>query len=329
MYRTVLGATNERGHRLRRYGSHRASTATRSRAASTKRPATGVRPSELAHRLELFEVGVAALRRAVPGHPAAYRCPLCLRLADRTAVESGLLTMEHVPPKCVKGTRMLLTCKPCNDRAGSEWDAHLPLAEALRRFGTERAVPIPSILTIGDIPIRGETTFDGKLLRHIGISKQNDPREIAALNQLGGPQEGDEIRFEASIRDDVLQRARVSWMRSAYLCAFALLGYRYILRPTLDPVRAEIAGSRVRSAPVVNVRDVDQTTRLVLALSAPDWAHGAVAVIQDGTLTILPSGRVDCTAMTRIANSTAGELRDLKIGPTLGWPIHPEYRADR
>ena len=101
------------------------------------------------------------------------------------------------------------------------------------------------------------------------------------------------------------------------------------MRPTLDPVRAEIAGSRVRSAPVVNVRDVDQTTRLVLALSAPDWAHGAVAVIQDGTLTILPSGRVDCTAMTRIANSTAGELRDLKIGPTLGWPIHPEYRADR
>lgn len=298
VYRTVLGATNERGHRLRRYGSHRASTATRSRAASTKRPTTGVRPSELAHRLELFEVGVAALRRAVPGHPAAYRCPLCLRLADRTAVESSAHEMEHVPPKCVKGTRMLLTCKPCNDKAGSEWTRTSPRRGlAPLRHGTGR--PDPEHPHDRRHPDPRRNHVRRKAPRPHRDLETEQPREIAALNQLGGPQEGDEIRFEASIRDDVLQRARVSWMRSAYLCAFALLGYRYILRPTLDPVHAEIAGSRVRSAPVVNVHDVDQTTRLVLALSAPDWAHGAVAVIQDGTLTILPSGRVDCTAMTR------------------------------
>jgi hypothetical protein len=36
------------------------------------------------------------------------------------------------------------------------------------------------------------------------------------------------------------QKAKVGWLRTGYLFAFAALGYRYILRPALDPIRQQL-----------------------------------------------------------------------------------------
>jgi hypothetical protein len=63
----------------------------------------------------------------------------------------------------------------------------------------------------------------------------------------------------------VPDRARVSWVRSAYLAAFALLGWKYILQPSLDLVRKQLG-------------NLSAVTLPPLSLYAPDGDPGRLEI---------------------------------------------------
>lgn len=55
-------------------------------------------------------------------------CPLCMTYFDRSALNTksdNHLTLEHVPPESVGGKVATLTCKLCNNQAGSKLDSSL------------------------------------------------------------------------------------------------------------------------------------------------------------------------------------------------------------
>ena len=72
-----------------------------------------------------FNRGADALRCVLPEIPRSYLCPLCLNAFSEEALDQKLLSLEHVPPKNMGGSELVLTCKPCNERAGSGVDAEL------------------------------------------------------------------------------------------------------------------------------------------------------------------------------------------------------------
>jgi hypothetical protein len=102
-----------------------------------------VKAGDLEKKLRWFDRGAAAFSLVFPnaldflGTTASphYVCPECaepdatdrnyrVQLFPRTAVQRGELTAEHVPPKAFNGRELVLTCKPCNSRAGSQLESH-------------------------------------------------------------------------------------------------------------------------------------------------------------------------------------------------------------
>jgi hypothetical protein len=211
-----------------------------------------------------FADGAAALRRTLttlnlpnplPPTGEFYACPCCLMAYGRAALDLGILTDEHVPPRAVGGRRLLLTCADCNSSAGSALDAHAERREAIQNFLTSpepgRALSVE--VAVGNNIIRGaiRRTDDAWVMQV--APKANHPRQVeeatrtlsawaAAREAADGRQIG--LRFSERL---LTVRAQLSWVRAAYLAAFSALGWRYVFLRCLDPLREQLA------APTANV----------------------------------------------------------------------------
>lgn len=53
-----------------------------------------------------------------------YICPLCLASYTQQEVNADAITVEHAPQHALGGGEQALTCKVCNNEAGSEVDCH-------------------------------------------------------------------------------------------------------------------------------------------------------------------------------------------------------------
>jgi 5-methylcytosine-specific restriction endonuclease McrA len=94
--------------------------------------------------VEWFHTGARALRAlarergfedAFPTGEEWYLCPICLDVMF-TVEELGTkeLTVEHVPPKVLGGRELVLTCRTCNNHAGSKFDAEADKQQRLSQF---------------------------------------------------------------------------------------------------------------------------------------------------------------------------------------------------
>lgn len=191
-------------------------------------------------RQRLFEQGAAALRVSAPDLPPGYGCPLCAQHFSRI----DLLTLEDVPPKKAGGKPLVLTCKKCNNNLGSLLDAHYVSGLRLERVAR------------GELPFEVKATSFGHTVTAMATVT---PTEISLdmLRERSNKGEHDALfrEFEQSAKTNSLdwsmdlawssrhsyQRESLAWMKSAYLYAFAMLGYRFALRPGLNCVRQQFA----------------------------------------------------------------------------------------
>lgn len=194
-----------------------------------------------------FTRGVEAFRRAAPSAPEAYPCPLCARGFSREALEDGTLTIEHAPPDALGGRPICLTCKDCNSTAGHTVDAHMRRRETSFDFaaGTMEK-PHPARVQVGETSVNVDYYFGPAGILVIGDPKRNHPETQARF------QAEFESRFRSGSTGDLsytvtplkirheAQLDLVGWLRSAYLVAFATLGYRYIFQRRLEVVRRQL-----------------------------------------------------------------------------------------
>src|SRR5713226_1588535 len=109
-----------------------------------------------------FDRGFEAFKRSFPHattEPPSdrfYVCPLCLCAYDETALESGSLSIEHIPPESVGGGRTALTCKKCNSEGGADLDSHMRREADLHDFATGKLREIKAELSTasGSVPVR-------------------------------------------------------------------------------------------------------------------------------------------------------------------------------
>ena len=168
-------------------------------------------------------------------------CPICLRFFARTENLTKCVSIEHIVPDALGGRVTTLTCRRCNNTAGTQLDSHL-----VRRVSVEgRSKPI-----LADVEFRG-TKFRGEVhlpesasdsFRIYGIPKQSDPREINRFFSLldEGIWDGQELQLHLE-GGYVPVRSAVALLRSAYLLMFRLFGYRYVCDRSAVAIRESIS----------------------------------------------------------------------------------------
>ena len=147
--------------------------------------------------------------------------------------------------RCSAGVLCCSTCGECNSSSGTNFDAHAAhkaIADAFVRGTVTPKVQATSY--IDGIPLRGtaQSTEDGISL--VGVPRQNDPRVEAAymraMDSLA-KDEGASPRFSFTVHTRFDEaRARLSLTRASYLAAFAGLGWSYILRSVMQPIRDQL-----------------------------------------------------------------------------------------
>jgi hypothetical protein len=269
-----------------------------------------------------------------------YACPCCRRLFTREAAESGLLTEEHVPPAKLGGRALVLTCKDCNGEAGHSFDAHAVTRARSDDFARGRVTGdvLPTTAYAGGHPLRGTAGWTEGGLRILGVDRQNDERVRAAhMRALDGFAERGDQRpdFSFTVHTRFSEtRARYSWIRSAYLAAFAALGWAYILRPVLQPIREQLTNpeSEVLSTYMFRDPEADATTRRLLLVNEPEELRCLSVVI--GEHGVFLPGVFDPLTMDELAHRFAArcdENQQLHVtlnGKLVPWPSRAMYFLD-
>ena len=192
----------------------------------------------MAGRLQrLFDLYSQDLERLAPALRGRFGCPICFAAFPRSEPLREVVAEEHVVPETLGGKFTTLTCRRCNNQAGTSLEAHLVqrvLVEARRR-------PAKASVQIGDAVVRAEMVLPrvGDELRTIKvIGKQTDARQLASMQRLlmAGT---DEVHLHLNF-GYVEQRSLVALLRAAYLLMFRTFGYRYVLDPSAIAVREQI-----------------------------------------------------------------------------------------
>ncbi|WP_045875796.1 HNH endonuclease [Pseudofrankia sp. DC12] len=139
-----------------------------------------------------FQLGAGTLRAVLrerrledrlPSGEDWYVCPLCLdSMFTVEELDTGELTVEHVPPRSLGGHAMVLTCRRCNNYAGSRWDAQAYRRRQFHEYLTGQSGRAETVtLDIGGVITRAElhlTGTSGFLIAE--TPKINNPANLAA-----------------------------------------------------------------------------------------------------------------------------------------------------
>jgi hypothetical protein len=285
-------------------------------------------------KLKWFDAGAAAFRRQQPDEPRArsvgrdgppmYVCPICVRGFPRSSLASGELTAEHVPPECFGGRELVLTCKGCNNTAGSTLDAHADRKESVASVLEGRLDRVQNVKVIaGGVKVNAELTSTNRQFSVRMPDKINRP---GAADQLRGVlRQGSEITVEFSGDAFAELGAKISWLRSGYLLLFAVFGYSPVFDPALQIVQHQIlepSTSLMRTFTIELPEQRPWSERRLIKVFEPDdqkcWA------VQFGRYCVLFPLARDISFYDRLGRDLAGRGGRIR-GDSYGWPKEPMF----
>ncbi len=293
----------------------------------------------MASKQNWFDRGADAVDRVWPGNPRCYVCPLCMQGFLPLALDHGVLSLEHAPPKSLGGHKLVLTCRECNSQAGHKLDSQMRLGEDMLDFalGTMPTSVEAQLTLRSGSSVNVGVQHTGESIVVSGSPRQNDPRVMQAwedeLNWLVERGNWDEHQFGLTLRRGYRNKnALVGWLRAAYLIAFAALGYQYIRNQVLDPVRRQLAdvGSDFLQSFSVTMPSAAPTERRILIIKEPAVFH-SVAVQMGRHLVFLPIATVDGADLyDRLASeqNRNGRFEANISGDEWPWPTGPTLHLD-
>jgi hypothetical protein len=296
-------------------------------------PMSSERDREKAIRRTWFDQGCQAFTRAFP-HIAAtlptpnfYVCPLCLHAFGEDALEGRFLTREDVPPRSVGGRKIVLTCRRCNSGSGHDLDNHVRLEADLHAFATMTLEEeIHATLRAGSARMPIHLSAGGSF-KMFGVPKAAAPGQREELEdylrQVGAPG-GPEVELHITFRPFSSARARVGWLRAAYLAFFAALGYRFIMRPELDVVRERIKKPEEAEPEPFRVVSREKRRPALIIVKSPEDFQGYVMFHGHNTIFLPRWG--DHKLYQRLAAHPSVEVNF--TGKEMSWPNRPVLALD-
>jgi hypothetical protein len=212
--------------------------------------------SKAAIRREFFERGSAAVQRVWNTEEEVYCCPICGGSFDRTAIDDGRLTLDHVPSKAQGGRAIVLTCYECNsprahklDAAAAQRTTLWELTEALH--GRPGNFQNRVTLEVGGHAVTADVDTSTGEIKLIPLSEWSDPGSFEPAMRYWrehSKEKNLEFQLKPRARLHVL-RTKIADLRTAFLGAFARYGYAYAFHPHLEVVRRQIRETETRIMP--------------------------------------------------------------------------------
>ena len=290
-------------------------------------------------REAFFQRGVEAYTRISTETGEIYPCPICARGFDRDALDRRLLTLEHVPPQSMGGKPVCLTCKECNNTAGHAFEFApaqlqkvIKLAEALGQGKGKFEGPLT--MTVDGHAVRGSATIDEGGVKFRVIEENNSPADLAAQHRhmqklVEEGSTGIEYKLSTTFKATPRQ-VFLSNLRAAFLSAFAILGYRYALHPSLEIVRRQILEPEKEIIPQVASGKFeggeDAPVPMVYYMDKP--VEGIVVRLPS-TMVVLPFPNLPVDDFYSTLTALCGPDGKLAMHlESIGWPVGPELRLD-
>lgn len=244
----------------------------------------------------LFSKGAHSIRRLSNHHGSLYACPLCLRVFDAPSLVEGDLTLEHVPPASVGGRGIALTCRECNSKAGHKIEAQLHRQQEVMDF--IRAVAGKGKFSgrvkveMSDVETNVNAEFEEGKLKMDFPEEINNPlllgNQVDHLNEMVEEDTWDGNRFRLTPVTKFNARiANLSYLKAAYLAAFASLGYTYVASKRLESVRVQIAEPEEKTIPSYMV-ELPSTHERAYKMISVEKPFRAIAVQMERKLVFLP-----------------------------------------
>lgn len=189
----------------------------------------------------LFEVYSKNLLEVEPGTKDTFRCPICLKDFDRSALDiDQMLTLGHIVPKSVDGKICTLECGACNSKVGSAYDVHAAnMRKAVdwvcRKVGTKQLIRLKD----GDKSSAAILSYEEGPTAVVKAVDWADPN-YKALSEVWGLRatepSGISLNVSFNTRSSADKRV-LSAVHAAFLMMFYCFGYEYALSPEADIVR--------------------------------------------------------------------------------------------
>ncbi|WP_077399537.1 hypothetical protein [Cellulophaga omnivescoria] len=176
-----------------------------------------------------------------------YICPLCLEQFQRVDLISdtnkNFLTEEDAPPEKLGGSRIALTCKDCNSKAGYQIDNHLinRIRENDDRKFYKGSKQYGNLEYNGE-RVTAEITSNGDgTLTVLHRTKKNNPNILDKFiygikNKTIGPI----LNLEPKKYKIDSERVNLALLKTNYIINFAKFGYIFLLDKHYDSIRTQI-----------------------------------------------------------------------------------------
>lgn len=285
----------------------------------------------------IFAKGAESLRQITGVDKDLYACPLCRSAFSREAIDSGPLTLEHVPPASIDGQGIVLTCHQCNSQAGHTIEAQLHRRQELIKFAQaltgEGNYSGRVQLTMSETETNVEAEIEDGQLKLIVPEEINDPEQregqFDKMHEMAENDTWDGYEFNVSPAIAYNPRvADLSYLKSGYLAAFASLGYLYAMQESLEVVREQLSNpeSHLISNYMVKLPEGEPTTRKMIRVEEP---IDAIAVQIDRNLVFLPPVNSESQFYNSFnqfleGHSSSGNFR----GMQWDFPTGPEFQLD-
>jgi hypothetical protein len=283
-------------------------------------------------RTQRWEDGAASLQSL--GGPYQYLCPLCLHTFGRDQVRHEL-RLSHAPPKRLGGRLEVLVCDECERGSGHELDAHAHRVDRFRRVIQSDVYPATRArLTFEEITANVQLQHvEGASCNDILVLEQCNHRSV--LEQLKAAFQRhveagtipSDLHFRLHLPPTFERRAKVSYLRAAYLAVFATFGYWAVPRPSYDRVRQQIEEPEAEHIAEFFYRYEDLRGYNVGVIWEPSWQSSIVVLVGDYQITLPLED--DDGIYERLAERAATGGGWTARGRWFGWPLRPQYLWDR
>ena len=290
-------------------------------------------------RQRWFDAGVEQVAKFWPSLPKCYICPTChpRRGFLPGALAEGLLTDEHAPPKRLGGKIVALTCKECNTEAGHRYDTHAVARERLLDFtlGTsDEAIRVQ--LSQSGITVNANVTATRHNVSVVGLPQHNEPgnqeaweKSLEHLADTGSSDHKFNITFTGARYNH--RFALWSYLRSAYLVAFACFGYSYIYNPALHLVRQqlEVPNEDIIRIYCVTSSELERRGNWLRVVHQPvDLQSLLVRMGRHVVFLPWPASSIDIYEALLQRSKTKKRFLESLNGAFLAWPQGPQHAMD-
>lgn len=157
-----------------------------------------------------------------------YKCPLCLKTYEEKSItgSSPILTLEHIPPKSLKGSPKILTCKTCNNTFGLSTDKDLldkidkgPFLNMLDNSSIKSEFIVDNFKIKGEIKHKSGNDF---------LFKFNDKSSAYQINYIENHITKPSGKLKISFILPNKFSSNRALLRIAYLEMFVRFGYHFV-----------------------------------------------------------------------------------------------------